>query len=316
MEGFIEDSMITFVLQGAIPCNFEEVLDSIECNFPKSKILVSTWKGETNPVLSDGYEVIYNDDPGVDEIYDKNSLVFNENTSRQIVSSTNGLHSSSTLYSIKMRSDCILTGRGLLQSYIKALSESSNDNILLLSSINTINPFGGVGFVHHYSDWFMFGKTSQMRNFWDLASQDVGFISGEISNNESLIYPKRFPFAEYTAEQRIFHHYIESKFNEKYTYCDRRHSFANLMMLVNEFAVASPEALNIYIPKYDYLCTKVFHPRKVKQRLLFKLFIFSEEDRQFFVRLAHNDVLIFQGLRYLIKCKVSNFVQRLMHGRS
>src|SRR5690242_7841279 len=98
---------ISFVIQGPVRAELADNVGSIRALFPGAEIVLSTWQGKEPDVEVD--HVVVNQDPGATLWRD------NENTSRQIVSTRNGLLSASRPYAVKMRSDCVVTGDGFVR---------------------------------------------------------------------------------------------------------------------------------------------------------------------------------------------------------
>ncbi|MBF4366086.1 WavE lipopolysaccharide synthesis family protein, partial [Vibrio anguillarum] len=120
----IDDEAITFVVQGPVQASAsrqqisgitEQCLKSILRFFPKSTIILSTWKGQPLDGL-DYDQVLELDDPGSNTVfYDGKPLKLNNN--RQMYSTHMGLKAVKTPYAVKLRTDNLLTGRQFVELY-------------------------------------------------------------------------------------------------------------------------------------------------------------------------------------------------------
>ncbi len=120
----IDDEAITFVVQGPVQASAsrqqiagitEQCLNSIRRFFPKSTIILSTWKGQPLDGL-DYDQLLELDDPGANTVfYDGQPIKLNNN--RQMYSTHMGLKAVQTPYAVKLRTDNLLTGRQFVELY-------------------------------------------------------------------------------------------------------------------------------------------------------------------------------------------------------
>lgn len=128
----LTENNVTFVVQGNISpewtrnCTF-----SIRKYYPKSKIIISTWKNQTPFLEFIEYDkVILNKDPGISK----------NNIARQIVSSLNGIIEADTNYVIKIRSDIQICNNWI--NYWSAWNQKATDfqRKIIVSNLYSIHP--------------------------------------------------------------------------------------------------------------------------------------------------------------------------------
>ena len=166
---------ISVVIQGAVdrvytPMSFE----SIRRFLPGAKIIFSTWEGAEVDGL-DCDEVVFNRDPGA-PYFDKTAEIRHyDNRNRLLVSTQGGIARATTKYTLKMRSDCILSGDGIVRNHGRypkrtgelclfrdKLTVGEQCNIMRLHFNDLSRPY-----VFHVSDWFCFGLTEDVRTYFE-----------------------------------------------------------------------------------------------------------------------------------------------------
>ena len=161
----INDSEISFVVQGPITKDINYNLSTIRYNFPSSRIIISTWEKEDISFLniSNYDEIIQNQDPG-------NMPPPLHNVNRQITSTINGLKKVNTKYVIKIRTDCSLNSREFVDIYNKHNFKSKynifKDKILIISAYAKDPIKWSVLF--HISDLFFFGTSKDIYNLFNI----------------------------------------------------------------------------------------------------------------------------------------------------
>ncbi len=166
---------ISVVIQGAIDDKFTPMsIESVRTFLPGAGVIISTWKG-TDVSKLDYDDIVFNDDPGA-PFFDKNNGTRHyDNRNRLLVSTQGGIKRVNTEYTLKMRSDCILCGDGIVRNYgkypksteelkifKKKLVVGEQCNIMKLLFKDSYRPF-----VFHVSDWFCFGLTDDVRMYFD-----------------------------------------------------------------------------------------------------------------------------------------------------
>jgi hypothetical protein len=190
--------MLTFVFQGPLLISTRQNIEKTKKNYPQSKIVLSTY---TTPDFNDCYDrLIIVSDPGSQPSYRKNSGANNIN--RQLATARSGLAAVETPYAVKIRTDCYMAESGLLDVYL----ESNPDDIsrLLAISYFTLHPSSIEGLTFHISDWFLFGRTESLRQYFDADPQnnvDATWYSHqnhpETANRFDRKYQSRFSPEQY-----------------------------------------------------------------------------------------------------------------------
>ncbi|ENM3849535.1 WavE lipopolysaccharide synthesis family protein [Vibrio cholerae] len=175
----IDDEAITFVVQGPVQASAsrqqiagitEQCLNSIRRFFPKSTIILSTWKGQPLDGL-DYDQVLELDDPGANTVF-YDGLPIKLNNNRQMYSTHMGLKAVKTPYAVKLRTDNLLTGRQFVELYEQYadLPRAQNYQFLtqrvLTSSTFFISSHYGHPVHFHKSDLFDFGLTQDLLTIW------------------------------------------------------------------------------------------------------------------------------------------------------
>ena len=138
---------------------------------PEAEIILSTWEGVDVAGL-DFDQIVISKDPG----YFRLDTGWTTNLNRQIVSTRNGLARASRPFVAKIRTDTLITDAGFLdvsRDPVERLAQWSifTERILILES-SSRNP-ALVPLLHHPSDLFQFGKTSDLIQWWDCLLAEV-----------------------------------------------------------------------------------------------------------------------------------------------
>lgn len=160
---------ITVIFQGATKpytaedgLIFYDTLKKLKKILPGCKVILSTWEGSIIPDSWELDEIIFNKDPGSFIGIHRVDPAHQNNINRQIVSTYNALLKTKTKYAVKMRSDAELTHAGFLDYFKKFGSDST----IVTCSLFTID---GTTYHHmpfHTSDWFQFGTTQRLLEYW------------------------------------------------------------------------------------------------------------------------------------------------------
>lgn len=166
---------ISVVLQGAIDNYYTPMaINSIRRYLSGAKIILSTWNEQKIESL-DVDEIIINEDPGAPSFEKVNGAKHCDNRNRLLVSTQGGIRNVSTMYTLKMRSDCILMGDGVVKNFDKYPRKTGEMNIfkkkLVVGEQCSITKliFGKVErpYLFHISDWFCFGLTEDVKTFFE-----------------------------------------------------------------------------------------------------------------------------------------------------
>lgn len=161
---------ISVVVQGGVhPEYTPQCLRSVRTALPGAFLLLSTWEGTDCRGL-DCDELVQSRDPGA--VYsDMENRVLN-NFDRQLVSTRAGLMRVRTPYCMKLRSDMLLLDASFLRFFGRydAVPPPYLGNRILILDFYTRNPrILPVPF--HPSDWLAFGRTEDLRRYYDIPLQ-------------------------------------------------------------------------------------------------------------------------------------------------
>ena len=167
---------ISVVIQGAVEERITPIcIESIRHFFPGAKVILSTWKGSSVENLKCD-EVVFSEDPGGRQYRIKAyNKTFTNNVNRQLVSIQNGLKMVKTQYALKIRTDMIMTSNELLNHFGEYTYNSGEYSMfkekILVADFYTRHSLrcegGFVPTPFHVSDWFFFGLTEDVRQYFD-----------------------------------------------------------------------------------------------------------------------------------------------------
>ncbi|SEP69686.1 WavE lipopolysaccharide synthesis [Lachnospiraceae bacterium RM5] len=220
---------ITVIVQGPVEEIYTRlVIESIRRFLPGSKIVLSTWKDANIAELCVD-ELVINEDPGAPEFIKKNGARHADNRNRLLVSTKGGLKKVNTKYVLKLRSDCILAGDGIVRNYgrypLKTDEFSITKKKLVIGELCNITRLkfkeSTINFPFHISDWFFFGLTEDLKSYfeytdvepleqmikWNFKNNMVVSSDDEIGQN----WKRR-----YNAEQYFFISALKRKYDIKY----------------------------------------------------------------------------------------------------
>ena len=261
----INPADISVLIQGAIDNDITKVLiESIRLFLPGSTIVVSTWKGENISDLESDI-VILNDDPGGywnERLYTYD-VEFLNNTNRQLVSTAEGLKCISTKYTLKVRSDMVLTSLKFLKMF-DVFSEHNEtlrifSHKVLIADTNTKHHWGKrYYFVYHPSDWFFFGYTEDIKTY---------FMNTPVAKKEELCrytqlrFPERKSITQYAYNFRFNpeQYYAVSALNGQgyetfacdWTDWNEKSIKQSEWFIMNNFIPLDFDHHGILLPKYD-----------------------------------------------------------------
>ncbi len=222
-------SDLTFVVQGPVSGEGAEgttgrALASIRSHYPGARIILSTWLG-THAIGLDFDELVFSGDPG-SFMRDKDNRIFH-NFNRQKVSTLAGLRAVKTPYAVKVRSDVLMTGSGILSwlnNPARILPRGNQFVVLreraLVVNVTSVNPRKGLPLPLHPCDWIYCGRTDDLIDIWDVPDFPEPewtwwFLSRAVPRN----FPFRSSLARYHPEN-----YVWSQFISKHLKIDFDHS--------------------------------------------------------------------------------------------
>ena len=257
MSLIINSKDITFVVQGPIVIKDNQTrhcLLSVRKYYPKSKIILSTWKGSQIDNL-DYDEVILSDDPGAKHIYFKNYI---NNLNRMIISTKSGILKSNTKYTVKIRTDIIVKNSNLLHLLVNIKKPQNGlfDSRIIIPSNWSKNPDRHEKMLFHPSDFLYAGLTKDLKDLFSipLMSEDdmTWFKKNKIPSNAAI--PSFIP--RYANEQYIMIAYLNKKnfnhgLNHVFDYSKKAHETHNKFFFQN-LLLKHAKNIGVNSQKYPY----------------------------------------------------------------
>jgi len=169
---------ISVVVQGPVDKNVTpEVLSSIRTFLPNAVIILSTWEGSDIEGL-DFDKLVLNEDPKSYYCDVNQNILYNLN--RQLISTQNGLKLVETEYALKLRSDLYFTKNDFLSYFdqfeIRKEEFSFFKHRVIVSSLTSKmysdSPENSFPLPFHVSDWFFFGYTQDVQDYFDIPLLD------------------------------------------------------------------------------------------------------------------------------------------------
>lgn len=196
MEKSIDSKNISVIVQGLVVGAgdidkgkrfTERCLYSLRKYLPDAQIIFSTWERcDTDnldfDVLVKGVEpedIFMSFDDGTSKLMTVNN---------QIISTQNGLRLADRPYTLKVRSDILLSGTNFIKYFEKY--NKNNDSQFLKKRVVTLptyNPRKGAKFLFDPSDWVFFGLTEDIKNIFDIPTMKEEGLKGEKKNGHFLI---------------------------------------------------------------------------------------------------------------------------------
>jgi hypothetical protein len=261
-------NQITFVVQGPVLHPTKGVggtkglIESIRRHYPKSKIVLSTWTGESVEGI-DADKIVFSKDPGSFPGVLDGKLIPN-NINRQIQSTQAGLQVVQTEYSVKLRSDLVMTRPQALKVLahrpprLHASPYVVTREYVAVVDFTSINPKKRSPLVFHPCDWIYGGRTEDLRSIFQ-----IPFMKLE----DAVYFEKQSPLiwekvrggqlSKYRPEAYIWGSFLASKgvqipassyeFSSKWTQLSEDYMIHNLMIVsLSQFGFVSfkyPQAL-------------------------------------------------------------------------
>lgn len=166
----VNQTDITVVVQGAVCSRTKEALLSAKKHLPDSHLILSTWSGSNlNGLEYD--ELVLSEDPGF-HWYSNQPNGKKNNVNRQIISTFNGLRRSETTYSLKIRSDFVLTGHEFLKYFNQFTKSDQRYRVFEKKILSCVffarDPRWKNSYPFHPSDIAFFGLTTDLLNLFDV----------------------------------------------------------------------------------------------------------------------------------------------------
>ncbi|MCL9780358.1 WavE lipopolysaccharide synthesis family protein [Vibrio sp. S4M6] len=257
----IDDNDISFVIQGPVS-SFkgreqgegitQKSIASIRQLFPKSTIILSTWKGQDTSQLNVDHTLLL-DDPGSNDVFndgEKQTL----NNNRQLLSSHQGLLAVTTKYAAKVRTDNLIASRQFVDLY-EQYSATKRDgsfcylnNRVITSSAFFISSHAGLPVYFHKSDLFDFGETADLLKIWP--QQPIP----ELHFHKKPGYKSRHP----ATEQFLFLHWLSRLTDKELHINSKSNDDAGLgkdfwrKFIANNLIVCEPSMLGLDVTERFY----------------------------------------------------------------
>lgn len=202
---------ITLVFQGVfrpwVTREYENFARNIALTrraLPGTRIVLSSWEGVELPPGLEPDSVVESPDPGGLAPLKLDDTKAN-NVNRQLLTTQAGLAAVRTPYAAKLRTDCFLEHAGFLDWYLEQRAVDGGRERLLASSFFTLDPALFERLPYHVSDWFHFGPTELLREWWaapPMSMEDAQYHETHPHAPGSSIFERRFR-ARYAVEQHI-----------------------------------------------------------------------------------------------------------------
>lgn len=285
----INSEEISVVVQGAIDKNeTEKCLNSIRKWLPNAEIILSTWEKSNISNLNGLYDIaIFNTDPGA--VYFEKTKTYH-NINRQIISTKAGLEKVSRKYTLKLRSDLVLTSDNFLKfwdSYQKMIEDYKLfEHKVIVPATFTRYKYrqNSIPTPFQVSDWWLFGLSKDIKKYFgsiDIVQEPDFSKYFELNKKESYL-GKNYP-ARFTPEQ----YFCLSAFRQKFKdiWMDNLMNFNE--ELVNKSRIAIPN--NFIVLEYsqhEIYCPK--HPESKDEKLfgesyctLYNSIVYNSEYKKF-----------------------------------
>lgn len=267
---------LTVVIQGSVSSRTVGVIEAFRLAAPECEIILSTWTH--NKALADLVDCyIVSPDPGTMPVMHQGQLVRTENTNRQILSTAAGVCRASRMFTMKWRTDFSLDPKHLrqfLERYTLLLARDPMDKLVTFS-INSTNPFAGVGLVAQLSDWMYFGRTEFLRRF--LAMELIPNTPENVEIPTDRFDIKIFPFARFSAEQWILRDGFKKIYGIELNYFNDPIALpAYLRLIGHSILIINPRKLGLVTHKYDQFF--IPHWKTLREFIGFRLSTISQID--------------------------------------
>ena len=262
-NGLVSDDQVTFVIQGPIIHASKQVsgtiglVSSIRRHFPDSKIVVSSWIGE-NVSRIEADKIVLSEDPGGFPGM-LNGTDTPNNVNRQIVSTRAGLSAVETKFTVKLRSDLVMTNPRALNvlSGRPVQTDSSPYRVLLehvaVVDFTSIDPKKNSPLIFHPCDWIYGGRTEDIKDIFQIPSMSLA-DAVYFEKQSELIWEKAREghLAKFRPEAFIWTSFLASKgvptpsssyeFSSDWTRESEGYLVHNLMIVsLSQFGFISPK---------------------------------------------------------------------------
>lgn len=181
------------------------------------------------------------------------------NINLQIAAAKAGLEQAGGTYTLRIRSDLVFLSREFLDVYRQHHARPRNARTafrqrVMISPLFTLNPFTMERLPFHYSDWFHFGLTEDVRSIWQIgemslrdAMHHAAFPHGADSNAFERKFLLRFGIEQHINVphlQRVFPELRLDRFN------DPAAASASMRILLSDYLVSDLKQIRAVFNKY------------------------------------------------------------------
>lgn len=185
----------------------------------------------------------------------------NSHPNHLIESAKNGLALATRQFVLRVRNDLLFKNRDFIEKYIELKEKYYKEgkytifsSPIMISSLYTLNPYAEARLPFHFSDWFHFGKLSDIRPIWDIPLITLDFMTYYTTNyyRPGSLEKERNFFSRLAIEQYIYftffsYHFKDIKLDH---HNDDRSIYESIQILLDNFIVTDICKLNIFYPKY------------------------------------------------------------------
>lgn len=251
---YLDPKNISVVIQGVV--NKKETrscIASVRKFLPGAEIILSTWKNQKVSGLD--YDVlIESEDPGA-FAYRKNGDLNNLN--RQLFSTSEGVKRVNRKFTLKLRTDLVLTSNSFLNFFDKFNSYEQEYRLfekrVLASSLFSRESIIENGDNHKFplapSDWWFFGLTNDIRTLFDISLVDEPEFSMYFKDAKDFCWrlsPEQYIGNNLLKSNREWYDY---QLTDTYTYKFESIEFSK-HFLTNNFTFLGFNESGIYLNKY------------------------------------------------------------------
>ncbi|OQW33025.1 MAG: hypothetical protein A4E19_06670 [Nitrospira sp. SG-bin1] len=250
---------MTLVFQGPVidgPQGTATCIRRTRQALPRSRCVLSTWTGSKVTGLPVD-RVVFSDDPGpLPGIKSRDGAGQHNNVNRQILSARQGLQDIETAYVVKIRTDCALKHAALLEA-VRRYWEVGVEQRILTSSLFTIDPLMFEQMPYHVSDWFQFGSTRTLQQYWSvpfMSDADARFYEQQPHAGHSTFMDRRFR-SRLAVEQHLATHYARRLgYAVPQYHNDIAHNVmdGHRLFLARHCIILDPWDLGLEFPKYEW----------------------------------------------------------------
>lgn len=228
---------------------------------PEAEIVLSTFKDQLVHLESSGLTLVVDklcvsDDPGAMPPTVRSPTAPPNNINRMIVSTQAGLNRATRPYALKLRSDAECFACRIVSGWERGLGsdDPTFTRKLAFASHFTRHPHGINGYTFHPSDWLTFGRTEQVRKYWDaplFTQQEATWFDRQPLPDGLTATTRRFR-SQFTQEQWLCVNYARRiGYATPAMAHDRRNEviLAYERFLANECVVLGVDNIGLWVPK-------------------------------------------------------------------